>query len=139
MLAARGLLDAGGLGVKVESSGLAHAPAAWRQMCSEFHLFSPYHAFVVVVTGQSEAYSCGMHTFGLRDAHVTGERSSDPLQVARTFSWYLFTERPEMKEGQTFSCDAQSPVYRIRSSGGPDYDPDSLFINPYGTWQLLRA
>jgi hypothetical protein len=138
MLAAQALLDAGGLGIKIENSGLAHPPADWRDMCSGFAVFSPYRAFVIVVTGGEEAYSCGMHAFGMRDVQVIDEDQENALRTARGFSRYLFTERPTIKDGQTFSCDAQSPGYRITTGEGVEYAPDSLFINPYGTWQLQR-
>jgi hypothetical protein len=136
MLAAQALLDAGGLGVKVESSGLAHAPEAWRESCLQFALFSPYHAFVVAVTGPGEAYSCGMHTFALRDVQVIDDDPASALRTARLFSWYLFTEQPDIRDGQTFSCDAQSPRYRIAAGAGVKYEPGSLFTNPYGAWRL---
>lgn len=136
MLAAQALLDAGGLGVKVESSGLAHAPDAWRKMCAEIALFSPYRAFVVIVTDQGEGSSCGMHTFGMHDVRVIDDDAANASRVAQAFSWYLFSERPNIREGQTFSRDAQSPAYRISSGDGVDYEDDSLFINPYGTWEL---
>lgn len=139
MLAAQALLDAGGLGVKIETTGLAHSPDAWRRMCSDFALFSPYHAFVIVVTDRDEIYSCGMHSFGMHDVQVVDEDSASARQAAQTFSWYLYAERPTINAGQTFSCDEQSPRYRIFSSEGVDYGPDSLFSNPYGTWQLRRV
>ncbi|VXB61392.1 hypothetical protein [Massilia sp. 9I] len=138
MLAAQALLVAGGLGVKVESSGLAHAPQAWRRMCAEFALFSPYNAFVAVVGGRREAYSCSMHTFGMHDVQVFEEDSAEAVEVARTFSWYLYTEHPIIKEGQTFACAPDAPVYVVSAGKGVDYGPDSLFANPYGTWQLRR-
>lgn len=137
MLAVQALLDAGGLGVKVESTGLAHSPDAWRSLCADPDALSGvYHAFVVVVSGRREAYSCGMHSFAMHDVQVLGEDRASALQVAQAFCWYLFCECPAIAGGQTFSCDEQSPVYRISSSQGVDYGPDSLFNNPYGTWQL---
>jgi hypothetical protein len=138
MRAAEALLDAGGLGVKVESSGLAHAPDAWREICAGLALFSAYRAFVVVVTNPGETCSCGMHTFGMRDVRVVEDDAAVATAVARAFSWYLFTERPEVHDGQTFACDAQAPVFRIASGDGVDYGPDSLFTNPYGAWHLQR-
>lgn len=139
MLAARALLDAGGLGVKVESTGLAHAPDAWRTMCTDIAASSPYRAFVVVVTGIDEASSCGMHTFGMRDVVVEDEDRECALRAAQTFSWYLYTERPHVEAGQTFACDAQAPVYRIAADDRDRYEHGSLFNNPYGMWRLRRA
>lgn len=138
MLAAQALLDAGGLGVKVESSGLAHSPTDWRRMCAELHLFSPYKAFVVIAGGRHEAYSCGMHTFGMHDVQVFEDDGAEAVHVARTFSWYVYTERPEIRDGQSFACEQGAPGYRVSNGEGVDYGADSLFSNPYGTWQLRR-
>jgi len=139
MLAAQALLDAGGLGVKVENTGVAHSPDSWKTMCSGLHLFSPYKGFVIVVTSSDEAYSCGMHCFGLHDVQVIDADGESALQVARTFSWYLYTERPSISAGQTFACDEHAPAYRISTGEGVDYEPDSMFKNPYGTWKLQRC
>lgn len=67
------LLDAGGLGVKIESSGLAHPVEKWRELIADLNLFSAHEALVVYVTGD-EIYSCGMHLLGLPDAITTGPR-----------------------------------------------------------------
>lgn len=139
MLAAQALLDADGYGIKVESSGLAHPPDDWREMCSTLYLFSPFRAFVLVVTDPGEAGSCGMHTFGMFDVRVVDDDETGALLAAQKFSWYLYTSRPTIRAGQTFSCDEQAPVYRIHADDGIDYAPGSLFINPFGTWRLERA
>ena len=138
MLAAQALLDADGYGVKVESSGLAHPPDDWREMCAALHLFSPFRAFVLVVTDPGEASSCGMHTFGMYDVRVVDADEASALLAAQKFSWYLYTERPAIRPGQTFSCDAHAPVYRIHADAGIDYEYGSLFTNPFGTWRLER-
>lgn len=135
MLAGGGLLKAGGLGVKVESSGIAHSPDAWRGFAAECHLFKAHSAFVVYVTG-NQVYSCGMHHFGLPDAMVEGGDASENAELLRIFTFYLFTEQPTIHVGQTFSTAADAPVFRIVAGVGADYGSDSLFHNPYGTWQL---
>lgn len=142
MLAARALLDAGGVGVKIENSGLAHAPGTWRTLCAQSALAGPYRAFVVVVTGAGDeegsagACSCGMHAFGLRDVLVLDDDVAAAARVAQSFSSYLFIERPDIRAGQTFSADHGAPVYRIASGAGVDYGPDSPYSNPYGIWRL---
>lgn len=140
MLAAAALLKAGGLGVKVESSGLAHSPEDWHKLCAERHLFSAHRAYVLYVTG-SQVYTCGMHNLGLRDAIVDnfGGNTAAAVALVRTFSWYLFTEAPELRAGQSFAAAAGAPAYRLREKPGVVYEDDSLFANPYGFWRLERS
>ncbi|MBN3727445.1 hypothetical protein [Burkholderia sp. Ac-20379] len=71
MAAGAALIDAGGLGVKVESSGVAHSPEQWRDYVANVHLLSAYRAFVVTV-GSDAPYTCGMHNFGMKDVRLSG-------------------------------------------------------------------
>lgn len=136
MRAATALLQAGGLGVKVESSGLAHSKTTWLDLTGNVHLFSAYRAYVVTVGSESEIYSCGMHTFGQYDVRVDAA-IPDAGVLAGAFTHYLFSESPQISAGQTFSPEPDAPRYRIESTEPIDYGPDSLFTNPYGTWRLV--
>ena len=135
-LAARALLDAGGLGVKIESTGLAHSPAAWRSICDEFYLFSAHRACVLYLTGSDDVYSCGMHNLGMKDAIVENFNAAEAVELLRTFTWYMYTETPTIRSGQTFSVSATAPVYRVVADSGVEYEDGSLFANPYGFWRL---
>lgn len=135
MTAAAALLDAGGLGVKVESSGVAHSPAAWRQLCAELAQCSAHRAYVLNITGE-QVHSCGMHQFGMKDAIVDARAAADPVALIHTFTWYLFTEAPAMQEGHTFSVSAQAPRYRLSAEPSMQFEAGDLFANPYGLWRL---
>jgi hypothetical protein len=138
MFAAAALVKIGGLGVKVESSGLAHSGDKWLDLAESLHLFSAHEALVVYVTGP-ETYSCGMHNLGLRDAIVEMEDEASATELLRVFTHYIYSESPTIKDGETFSADASAPVYRVNSDEGVEYGKDSLFNNPYGTWRLIPA
>lgn len=139
MQAAAALLDAGGLGVKVESSGIAHSPSAWRDLCADLHLFSAHRAYVLYITGP-QVYSCGMHNLGLRDAIVENDGdTAEAIELIRVFTRYLFTESPIIRAGQTFGTGRDAPTYRLSDDVGPHYEDDSLYANPYGFWRLVPA
>lgn len=134
------LLNAGGIAVKVESSGLAHSAARWRELATSENLFDLYVAFVTL-TGDSDCfYSCGMHNFGLPDATVP--RDLDPqiaVQVLNVFNSYLLAESPAFADGNTFSTDTDSPRFVLHKSACHNYEPDDPFHNPYGMWNLKRV
>lgn len=135
MRCAAALLKAGGLGVKVESAGVAHAPQAWLDYVETFHLFSSFDALVVYVTGE-QAYSCGMHNLGLPDAITDGVGHAGAADLLRTFNRHQFVESPELFDDQTFAEDAEATVYRLRQEPSVDYGEDSPYNNPYGCWRL---
>lgn len=135
MDAANALLNAGGYGVKVESSGLAHPPKDWREQCKFKYLFKSHSSYVVYIVSDS-TYSCGMHNFGLPDAIVDSSESENPSELLRVFTYYLLSESPTIREGQTFSVDSESPAYRINAHPPINYGENSLFNNPVGMWKL---
>lgn len=135
MNAACGLLNAGGYGVKVESSGLAHPPKDWLEQTQYNYLFKSHSSYVVYILSE-DAYSCGMHNFGLPDAIVDSNESESPCELLRVFTLYLLSESPVIKDGQTFSVDSESPIYRIKACPPINYGDDSLFNNPFGMWRL---
>jgi hypothetical protein len=138
MLAGAAVIGAGGLGVKVESAGIAHSTNDWLKLCEQAYLFSAHRAFVIYGTGD-ETYSCGMHNLGLRDAVVAQKDASDPVELLQAFTRYLFAEAPAIKDGQTFSVARGAPAYRLRSDPGVSYEAGSFYSNPYGAWRLVPA
>lgn len=135
MNAANALLNSGGYGVKVESSGLAHPPKDWEEQCKYNYLFKSHSSYVVYITSDS-TYSCGMHNFGLPDAIVDSSESENPSELLRVFTHYLLSESPIIRDGQTFSVDSESPAYRVKSHPPINYGESSLFNNPFGMWTL---
>jgi hypothetical protein len=136
MKCAAALLHAGGFGVKVESSVLAHNPSAWKDYCDQLYCFTAHKALVVYLTGP-QVHSCGMHNLGMRDAiTAAGSDNISSVELLKVFTFYLFSESPIIRAGQTFSVDADAPLFRIENHPGWDYGPDSLFTNPYGAWYL---
>jgi hypothetical protein len=135
MLAAAGIVKAGGFGVKVESSGLSHSGPAWLQFCDDLHLLSAHEALVVYVTSD-EVFSCGMHNLGLPDAITTARDKLEAAELLRVFTRYVYSESPVIRAGQSFSTDKNAPIYRLLKDQGARFEEGSLYSNPYGTWRL---
>jgi hypothetical protein len=140
MRAARGLIQAGGLGVKVESAGLAVRPEVWSEWADTEFLPNLYHAFVVRVGGPEGYFSCGMHNLGYRDVIVgPDEASADEAgELIHRFQLYELLENPDLQSGHTFSLDAEAPRFRVTAEECTTYPPGDSFHNPYGMWRLTR-
>lgn len=138
MLAAAALLRVGGYAVKVETSGIAHTKEDWLDFCEYLHIYSAHRALVVYVTGE-KTYSCGMHNLGLPDAIVDSSDSTDAAELIRTFTWYMFSENPAIRDGETFSVGAGQPVYKLTFKDCHLYEQDDIFFNPFGLVLLKRA
>jgi len=134
------LLEAGGLAVKVESSGVAHSAARWRELAASKQIFDVYTAFVTLIGGRDCFYSCGMHAFGLPDAAVPRDMDAQAAaQLLNVFNHYLVAERPSLADGHTFSVSADAPRFRLRRTACDTYEPEHAFHNPHGMWRFTRA
>ncbi len=140
MIFAEALLRAGGLGVKVESAGVAHGVETWRAMTGDAHdvgaLLAAYLAFV----GEPGRgfFTCGMHNLGLPDAVVPpGLAPEQAVDLLESFTLYLAAEEPELESGQTFAAAEDAPVFELQHQPCEHFAADDPFHNPFGMWALL--
>ena len=70
MAAAGVVLAAGGAGVFVDNSGIAHGATDWLTLLDGADDGGVYWAFVSTVRSDEELYSIGMHILGFRDAII---------------------------------------------------------------------
>ncbi len=132
-----GLLNAGGIGVNVETAGVAHNPADWKGMSETKTPWDLMRVRRGVASGDETTYSCGMHNFGLRDVLWTGELPKDEAaRLVNRFALYELAEEPTLNDGETFSLTADSPRYRLRAESCTMFPPSDTFYNPYGMWRL---
>lgn len=134
------LLSHGGIAVKVETAGVAFSARDWRNLTAQREEpYALYRAFVALVGGPGECYSCGMHNLGLPDGVLSARTDlNEAAQTLETFLLYTLAERPDLYDGHTFSTSAQAPRYRLRREPCTRYGPDDLFFNPFGVWHLTN-
>lgn len=138
MAAADGLLGAGGLAVKVESTGLAHSAAQWGDLVRNGDKLSVFRAFVLTAEGDP-SYSCGMHNIGLRDVIISEPDVENVSALLGHFCLYHFTESPVLRSGETFALGPDEPQYFLQKESCETYEDGSSFANPFGMWRLVRA
>ncbi|MBN3555704.1 DUF4261 domain-containing protein [Fictibacillus nanhaiensis] len=131
------LLKAGGLAVKIETSGIAHTKEAWFQLFNDQDVFPIYSHFVTLIGDEEIFYSCGMKSFGLPDVAVPSViPADDAADLLNDFNLYQLVDRSTFKDGETFSLEEDSPRYMIRYIEDNRYEEDDMFFNPYGMFNL---
>ena len=137
MEVASALLDAGGLGVKVETAGKAFNIEQWKTLTSLDDPARFYDAFVTKLQVQDDVfYTCGMHNLGLKDAIVGAvglEAASHTLDV---FSIFQIVEQPEMHPGEWFAVNDELPKFQLLAEKDTRYPEDDGFFNRHGLWIL---
>jgi hypothetical protein len=119
----RALLDAGGLAIKCDSSGIAHSADRWRAPGPLFDAF----VRLPIINETEELYSVGMHLLGLPDGIVELKDFDGDIRAAtRVLEEFLRT---------------QAPVSGFVATPEPctGYEPDEFFWNRWGRFRLRRA
>jgi hypothetical protein len=128
---------AGGLAIKVESSGVAHEWNRWSYLITgeEFDL---YCSACLLVADEDQFYSCGMHHFGHAECSVTSQMElGDAADLINRFNLFQIVDRPRLATGHTFSVDEDAPSFRLNLVEDSRHEPDDLFHNPHGVWVLI--
>ena len=130
-IAAR-LLPLGGLGIKVDSAGVAAPIERWLSLSVKFDPFGLIRCFVVVATGDNDAYSCGMHNLGFPDVNLDGVPIREAKQAIDRFNLYQV-----LVDGQTFATEKGARGYRLKKIEDTRWPKDDPFHNPFGLWDLV--
>lgn len=128
---------AGGIAIKVESTGLSHGWPRWHEWMGSDFIMDHYRASTILAGGKDGWYSCGMHLFGERDA-VTTAGGDEGRELLDTFNRYILLEKPKLASGHTFSTEAGKPKWVMTQLEDDRFDQDSLFHNSNGLWRLER-
>jgi hypothetical protein len=134
--AAVGLLESGGLAVKVEFAGFSVNAAQWREHALNKVAYSLYRSMVALVGDDTQHFTCGMRAFSLPDCSVQQSDLRTAFEVATEFCCYLMDESPAFADGHTFSVPGGTERYRVSFDEYGFYPPGDMFHNSNGLWKL---
>jgi len=160
----RQLLEAGGIAVKCESSGVAHSAAFWKELTGRAETGASglvptpdywsaiYAAYVKLpIQSANDFYSCGMHLLGQPDMIVSCTLMNEALADGESptyraidlfdgFSALLLSEYGEKGfiSGHRFRLKGESRLYQVTWEPCEGYDEDEFFFNPYGRWRFAN-
>lgn len=135
-----GLLECGGESVEVESSGMLHESASWRELADSKTDFSLLDAYVSTIEQDGVRRSCGMHCLGLRD--VVLDRRLPPEEaetLVRALLLYTLEGARALYSGVTVRFGKRQPVFRLVAQPCSSFESEDPRSNPYGIWRLIRV
>ncbi|MCS1350228.1 DUF4261 domain-containing protein [Mechercharimyces sp. CAU 1602] len=133
------IIDLGGIAVKIETTGRAYSKNDWLLLHNNLDLNSIYDYFVTYISDGERYYTCGMKSFGLPDTILKNsneEWSEDVYSLLVNFSLYNIVENPQFADGDKFSLNEGSGVYRVTHSEDFRYDESHVFYNCRGLLEL---
>jgi hypothetical protein len=136
MQAGAAVVRAGGAGVFIDNSTLAHGGRNWIDMTEDGGPDALSFAFVAIVRGQAEVWTMGMHVLGLRDVVMkradVEEGGFDIIEVIR----YLSRSEKPIDDGHVIA-DLNGPRFRIFTQDSPARLVGSPMHNPFGRFKLV--
>lgn len=138
--AARVVLEAGGIGIKVETAGKAFSKEDWLSIVNYSEETIVYETFVIdcLVDQDGSVFTCGMQNLGLKDTIVSNLSVQDSIELIRLFGYYQIVDKPMILPNQTFTPAPDSYVYTITEEKNHPYKYEELFSNPFGSWRLTK-
>jgi hypothetical protein len=136
MQAGAAVVRAGGAGVFIDNSALAHGGRQWLEMTDDGGPDALSFAFVAIISGRAEVWTVGMHVLGLRDlvmkrADVEGD-GFDIIEVIR----YLSRGEKPIDDGHVIA-DLNGPRFQAFTQDSPAGLVGSPMHNPFGRLKLV--
>jgi hypothetical protein len=136
MQGAAGLIQAGGAGVFIDNSGLAHGGQHWLEMTQDGGPDALTFAFVSIVQGQSDVRTMGMHALGFRDLVMKrGDVEVEGFDIVDVIRYIATSEKP-IDEGHIIA-DLSGPRFRVFTQDGDPRLAGSPMHNPFGCLKLV--
>lgn len=138
MRAAAAILHAGGAGVFIDNSGLAHGKEQWLAMLDDGSADALTFAYVAIIGDKHEIVTMGMHVLGQREivmkkSDADASEDFSPIDVMR----YL-CESPKPVENGHILADLSGPRYQALVEDSPDDRmKGSRMHNPFGRLRLV--
>lgn len=120
----------GALAVRLEQSKLGWDRDRWLALFGSDDPRNWHRGAIAFLGDKGKSQSCGMHAFSLPDALV------DDVQLGSIFNVYQLAEDPELRSGETFAPDRETPKRVIERWPDTNYPPDHACHNPYGVWRF---
>ncbi len=130
------LVQAGGAGVFIDNSLLAHGGKLWLEMTEDLSPDTLSYAFVGIVRGNTDIWTVGMHVLGLRDIVLNladVENGFDIVDVIR----YLARGDKPVGDGHILA-EVNGPWFRCIAEKGDPRMVGTPMHNPFGRHRLVK-
>jgi hypothetical protein len=136
MQAAAAVVRAGGAGVFIDNSTVAHGGQQWLEMTEDGGPDALSFAFVAIVRGKTEVWTMGMHVLGLRDIVMKrADIEADGYDIVEMIRYLARGEKP-IDDGHIIA-DLDGPRFQAFTQPSPAELAGSPMHNPFGRLKLV--
>jgi len=134
MQAAAAVIRAGGAGVFIDNSALAHGGQNWLEMTDDGGPDALSFAFVSIIRGKSDFWTMGMHVLGLRDV-IMKRADADGFDIIEVIRYLARGDKP-IDDGHVLA-DLDGPRFQVFTEVAPSKLARSPMHNPFGRLKLV--
>jgi hypothetical protein len=134
MQAGAAVVRAGGGGVFIDNSGLAHGGKHWLEMTDDGGPDALSFAFVAIIGGKADVWTMGMHVLGLRDV-VMKRVDADDFDIIEVIRYLSLGEKP-IDDGHVLA-DLNGPRFQVFTDECKAVPAGSAMHNPFGRLKLV--
>jgi hypothetical protein len=136
MRAGAAVVRAGGAGVFIDNSALAHGGRHWLEMTEDGGPDALSFAFVAIVRGRADVWTMGLHVLGLRDVVVKrADVEAGGLDIIEVIRYLSRGEKP-VGDGHVLA-DLNGPRFQAFTEDSPEELAGSPMDNPFGRLRLV--
>ena len=136
MQAATAIVRAGGAGVFIDNSAVAHGGGDWVEMAEDGGSDALSFAFVGIVRGRQEVWTMGMHVMGLPDVVMSrSDLDADDNAIIEVIRYLCRGEKP-VGDGHLLA-DEDGPRFQATAAPDDGMDASSPVHNPFGRLKLV--
>jgi hypothetical protein len=136
MQAGAAVVRAGGAGVFIDNSTLAHGGQHWLEMTEDGGPDALSFAFVAIVRGRAEVWTMGMHVLGLRDVVMKrADAEEDGFGIIEVVRYLSRGEKP-IGDGHVLA-DLSGPRFQAFVQDSAEGQAGSPMHNPFGRLKLV--
>jgi hypothetical protein len=136
MQAGAAIVRAGGAGVFIDNSTVAHGGQHWIAMTEDGGPDALSFAFVAIVGGKVDAWTMGMHVLGLRDVVMKRrDMETENFDIVEVIRYLCRNEKP-VEDGHLLA-DLGGPRFQAFTEDSPKELSRSPMHNPFGRLRLV--
>jgi hypothetical protein len=136
MQAGAAIVRAGGGGVFIDNSALAHGGGHWIELTEDGGTDAVSFAFVSIVRGEQEVWTMGMHVMGLADIVMRRADLDDEGDTIIEVIRYICQGDRPVADGHILA-DLDGPRFQAVATTSDEFDLDSSMYNPFGRLKLV--
>lgn len=136
MRAASVIVKAGGAGVFIDNSTLAHGGGHWLEMADDSGPDALSFAYVTIIQGQAEVWTMGMHVLGLPEVVMKrADADADEFNIIEVIRYLCRGEKP-IEDGHLLA-DLKGPRFQAQKQDSAEEFAGSPLHNPFGRLKLV--